>query len=52
MTSFSEKDTEDLIALIRQYPIIYNCKLDSYKDENLKDNIWKTIAESLNKTGE
>lgn len=52
MTAFSDEECEKLIELIRQHPPIYNAQLDSYKDENLKDNIWTKIAESINKTGE
>ncbi|KAF5283967.1 hypothetical protein FQR65_LT13659 [Abscondita terminalis] len=51
MTNFSHEDCEKLIELIRQHPPIYNAQLDSYRDENLKDNIWTSIAESINKTG-
>lgn len=50
--SFCDEDCETLIELIRQHPPLYNAQLDSYRDENLKDNIWKSIAESINKTGE
>ncbi|KAI4455602.1 madf domain transcription factor [Holotrichia oblita] len=49
MATFSEEDCEKLIELIRQYPPIYNAQLDSYRDENLKDNIWTNIAERINK---
>lgn len=52
MTAFSEEDCERLIELIRLHPPIYNAQLDSYRDENLKDNIWMNIAGSINKTGE
>ncbi|XP_039276093.1 transcription factor Adf-1-like [Nilaparvata lugens] len=48
--SFSDEDCENLIELIRQHPPLYNAQLDSYRDEHLKDNIWKSIAESINKT--
>ncbi|XP_056633554.1 transcription factor Adf-1-like [Diorhabda sublineata] len=48
--SFSDEDCENLIELIRQHPPLYNAQLDSYRDENLKNNIWKSIAESINKT--
>lgn len=51
MTAFSDEDCEKLIELIRQHPSIYDPKLDSYRDENLKDNIWINIAGKINKTG-
>lgn len=52
MNTFSDEDCETLIELIRQHPPIYDARLDSYRNENLKDNIWMSIAESINKTGE
>ncbi|CAH2035526.1 unnamed protein product, partial [Iphiclides podalirius] len=50
MNTFSDEDCETLIELIRQHPPIYDAQLDSYRDENLKDNIWESIAEIINKT--
>lgn len=51
MTSFSDEDTDKFIEMIRQHPALYNAQLDLYRDENLKDNIWKSIAEVVNKSG-
>ncbi|KAJ8728928.1 hypothetical protein PYW07_006624 [Mythimna separata] len=50
MNTFSDEACETLIELIRQHPPIYDARLDSYRNENLKDNIWMSIAESINKT--
>ncbi|KAK5637785.1 hypothetical protein RI129_000032 [Pyrocoelia pectoralis] len=50
MTNFSDEDTDRLIELIRQHPALFNSQLDSYRDENLRDNIWKVIGEGINKT--
>lgn len=44
-------EEENLINLVKQYPALYNCKLKGYKDQTLKNNIWKTIANSLGKSG-
>lgn len=46
----SEKD-EELINLVKQNPSLYDCKLKSYKDIVIKNNIWKKIASTLNIPG-
>ncbi|XP_074027373.1 uncharacterized protein [Leptinotarsa decemlineata] len=43
-------EEETLINLVKQYPALYNCKLKVYKDQTLKNNIWKTIANSLGRS--
>ncbi|XP_028167819.1 transcription factor Adf-1-like [Ostrinia nubilalis] len=39
--------TEELIEIVRHYPILYDTSHDEYKDGRLKNKIWESIAESL-----
>ena len=40
-------DIELLIDLVRQFPVIWNTKLNVFKDFNKKKNAWKSICNSL-----
>lgn len=51
MTTFSDDETDKLIELITQYPALYDTQLDFYKDDKWRDNVWKIIAEGVNKSG-
>lgn len=42
---------EQFINLIREKPVLYNCRDAKYKDTVLKDNIWMDIAKKCNMTG-
>ena len=40
-------DDEKLISLVREYPILYDKSLSTYKDNDKKNNAWQLIAESI-----
>lgn len=40
-------ETERLIDLVKNYPILYNMKNKYYKDINKKATVWKEIAIQL-----
>lgn len=42
---------EHLIDLVRSYPCLYDVRSADFKIALKKENAWKTIAESLEKTG-
>jgi len=42
-------DTELLISLIEERPVIWDKTLDSYKNKNLKESAWKEICIILNR---
>jgi len=42
-------DTELLISLIEERPVIWDKTLDSYKNKNLKESAWKEISIILNR---
>jgi len=41
-------DTELLISLVEERPVIWDKTLDLYKDKNLKESAWKEICVILN----
>ena len=43
---------EELIEKWRNYPLLYNVKLDEYKDRNKKKKALDKIAEEMGTTGE
>ncbi len=38
---------EDLVALIKSHPCIYDVSCQEYKDQQTKAIVWKRIAETL-----
>ncbi|KAK4880192.1 hypothetical protein RN001_008338 [Aquatica leii] len=38
------------INLVSKHPCLFDCKNPNYKDARIKENIWKEIAQELNKT--
>lgn len=49
--SFNTMDDEKLIEVIRNYPVIYKLSDKNYKDNIIKDNVWKEISQSIGKNG-
>jgi len=43
---------EQLLSLVQSRPLLYNCKLPDYKNDRIKENSWKAIAEALQASGE
>ncbi|CAH2092438.1 unnamed protein product [Euphydryas editha] len=52
MASFTNENDEFLVDLITRNPPLYDCRLKTYKDNNVRDNIWEYIASKLNKTSD
>lgn len=48
---FSAAEDELLIELVAELPILYDAKLNEYKNTGLKDIKWTQIGEKINKTG-
>ncbi|KAG5865854.1 hypothetical protein JTB14_035347 [Gonioctena quinquepunctata] len=46
-----EIDDAILIDLVRQFPALYDKSMKEFKDKNVKDNAWGTIASTLNVDG-
>jgi hypothetical protein len=49
--AFNVMDDEKLIEVIRNYPVIYKLSDKNYKDNCIKDNVWKEISQSIGKNG-
>ena len=43
MSDFNEM----LISLVQANPLLYNASLANYKNDRIKENIWKEISEEL-----
>jgi hypothetical protein len=43
----SQKSTEKLIELVKNYPELYNQRSSSYPDSDFTLNVWKSIAKAL-----
>jgi len=48
---FTPENDEQLIALVRDHPVLYKLKDKNYRDNNIKDNVWKEISFSIGKSG-
>lgn len=48
---FSKTDDEKLINEVAMHPALYDLKHELYKDQNVRDNIWKIVSEKVNKSG-
>jgi hypothetical protein len=44
-------DVEKLIVLIEKEPHLYNPKLNSYSDKQLRENTWNKIGMEMEQTG-
>ncbi|XP_060861708.1 uncharacterized protein LOC132938721 [Metopolophium dirhodum] len=47
--AFNVMDDEKLIEVVRNYPVIYKLSDKNYKDNCIKDNVWKEISQSIGK---
>lgn len=45
---FSKVEDEKLIHEVSIHPAIYDLKHKLYKDQNVRDNIWQSIAKNIN----
>ena len=52
MTSVHETFDDRLIECVRQNTVIWDPARKSCQDRVLRDNVWKEIAEKLNRSGE
>lgn len=42
---------EELIDLVKACPILYDVRLKVYKDRNMKDRAWRSVADAMKLTG-
>ena len=47
MASAAKAFDELLINSVQQYPCLYNNKLKEFKDNRMKTNAWRKVAEEL-----
>ena len=40
-------DEEALAEAVRCYPVLYDKSMKEFKDQNMKENAWKKVAESV-----
>ncbi|XP_047113348.1 transcription factor Adf-1-like [Schistocerca piceifrons] len=50
--SFSDSDEEKLINSVAKYSVVYDAGHEEYRNVLVKDNVWRAIAQELNKTSE
>jgi len=48
---FTPENDELLISLIREHPVLYKLSDKNYKDNNIKENVWKEISFGIGKSG-
>jgi len=48
---FSPVNDEKLIELVRNHPVLYKLSQKNYKDNNIKENVWKEISIAIGKNG-
>lgn len=48
---FSKEQDEILIDSVSRHPALYDASQKSYKDNVVRDNIWREIAEIINRSG-
>jgi len=51
MASAAKAFDELLINSVQQYPCLYNNKLKEFKDNRMKTNAWRKVAEELDSNG-
>lgn len=49
--SFNAMDDEKLIEFVRNFPVLYKLSNKNYKDNCVKENVWKEISHSIGKNG-
>ncbi len=42
---------EELIELVKACPILYDVRLKVYKDRNMKDSAWRSVADAMKLNG-
>jgi len=42
---------EKLIEQVRVHEVLYNCKLSSYRDQNIRQEAWEEIGRELQMPG-
>nr|CAI5818701.1 unnamed protein product [Callosobruchus analis] len=47
-TVFSKMTDEQLIELVKRYPVLYDMNLAVYRDHTVRNNAWEEIAEQMN----
>nr|CAI5836852.1 unnamed protein product [Callosobruchus analis] len=45
---FSKMTDEQLIELVKRYPVLYDMNLAVYRDHTVRNNAWEEIAEQMN----
>jgi len=48
---FSAENDEKLIEMVRDCPVLYKLSEKNYKDNNIKENVWKEISIAIGKNG-
>lgn len=49
MSTFSDDEEEKLINIIAGHPVLYDTSNPNYRNNLVKDNVWKAIGKDLNK---
>lgn len=49
--NFSSPEDEKLIEAVAKHPSLYDLHCPLYKDQVVKDNAWKEVAESVGRSG-
>lgn len=50
--NFSDSEEEQLINYVALYPALYDSSHTNYRNNLIKENIWKDISKKINKTSE
>ena len=43
---------EQLISLVQPWPMVYDCRLPNYKNEKVKENVWRELHNDMIVGGE
>lgn len=49
--TFSSEDDKTLAELVGYHPCLYDLKHTLYKDQTVRENVWKEISNEVNKPG-
>nr|XP_022905563.1 transcription factor Adf-1-like [Onthophagus taurus] len=52
MTSFSKEDEEKLINIVAKNPVLYDKSHGSYRDNLVKDKVWRAIGKEVKRNSE
>uniref|UniRef100_A0A6P7GCS4 Transcription factor Adf-1-like n=1 Tax=Diabrotica virgifera virgifera TaxID=50390 RepID=A0A6P7GCS4_DIAVI len=52
MEALTNEESDYFIDLVSQYPCLFDRKNANYKNSHVKENVWREIAEKVNKTSE